>query len=342
MTSRQRIQLLIGTATVLSAVGLAEQATTPASPQAPQAQSSPAQSPQSSIDTATVGCDTGTAEPRVTIAKVKEMVAAKVPPAVVISLIQESSGDLMPSPDVVIELAKAGASEEVLAAILDGPEVYIGWSVMPSKIVRDNYGQYVTNKYFGIEVAIANRTQKSIIVTALEFCHDGLRDVSEDPPMVRGSLQKGEIAGHRNRISSTIQAIGGLASPSAAFFKNQIHRGTFSAGAALFTPLKSAWDLIAPNTLLTYLDNWDKDEVFKKGFIVPAGGERRGRVFLPIEQIYPRQLQGAKTNPEAHEKWRQATKGNYDPSEIKRRIGALVVLGQQIKLEQQRRYIKAE
>src|SRR5205809_1815981 len=147
-------------------------------------------------------------------------------------------------------LKRRGASDELLMTLTSGSEVYIGWSVLPSKVVRDNYGRHVMNKYFGVDIVIANRNTgpggngdngdsgnaQSLIVTALEFCHRQLRDVSIDPTLVRGSLQKGELTGRRTQVSHLIQAIGVVASPSAAFFKNEIHRGTFSGAAALFTP----------------------------------------------------------------------------------------------------------
>ena len=96
-----------------------------------------------------------------------------------------------------------------------------------------------------------------------------------------------------------------------------------------------------PDTILTYLENWDKDEVFKKGFVVAAGSSKRGRIFIPIEIIYPRPL-GKKAGRDTYNQWKQATKGNYDPEKVKKRIGTLVVLGQQITLGERRRYIKQE
>ena len=300
-------------------------------------------------DSQSVGCSTSDTKSASTMDFKKglwDMVSAKVPEQVILSAMQGRVGVLDFTPSQIAELKAAGATDKILSNLVDGSEVYIGWSVVPSKIVRDNYGRYVMNKYFAMDVVVANRSKEtdgqgqSLIVTALEFCHDDLRDVSIDPALVRGSLQKGELTGRRNTVSHAIQAIGDIASPSSAFFKNALHRGTFSAAAALFTPLKTGFDLVAPDTILTYLENWDKDEVFKKGFVVPSGGSTRGRIFIPIELIYPRPL-NKKDNDDDYNQWIQATKGNYDPEEIKRSVGTLVVLGQQITLGERRRYMKS-
>jgi len=235
---------------------------------------------------------------------------------------------------------------DVIKSLATGPDVYIGWSVLPPKVLRDNYGHYVVDKYFGLDVAIANRSQgtngsntgTSVIVSALEFCPTGnfVKDVSADPTLVRGSLQKGELTGKRADISNSIQAIGTIMAPAAPFFKNALHRATYSTGASLLSPIKSAFDLVWPDTIATYLTNWDKDQVFKQGFVVAAGQSERGRVFIPIEYIYPRPGKKPDKNSkdypawEAREvAWKIASGGKYDPEAVKKVIGSVVVLGQQ-------------
>src|SRR5205809_8111827 len=148
-------------------------------------------------------------------------------------------------------LKRRGASDELLMTLTSGSEVYIGWSVLPSKVVRDNYGRHVMNKYFGVDIVIANRNTgpggngdngdsgnaQSLIVTALEFCHRQLRDVSIDPTLVRGSLQKGELSGRLIQVRHVIKAIGDVASPSVAIFESVILRRTISGTAVLFMPM---------------------------------------------------------------------------------------------------------
>jgi hypothetical protein len=235
---------------------------------------------------------------------------------------------------------------DLIKSLATGPDVYIGWSVLPPKVLRDNYGHYVVDKYFGLDVAIANRSQgtngsntgTSVIVSALEFCPTGnlVKDVSADPTLVRGSLQKGELTGKRADISNSIQAIGTIMAPAAPFFKNALHRATYSTGASLLSPIKSAFDLVWPDTIATYLTNWDKDQVFKQGFVVAAGQSERGRVFIPIEYIYPRPGKNPGKDSAGYAAWEAkqlawkiASSGKYDPEAVKKVIGSVVVLGQQ-------------
>jgi hypothetical protein len=243
--------------------------------------------------------------------------------------------------------AKPGRGTDLIKSLATGPDVYVGWSVLPPKVLRDNYGHYVVEKYFGLDVAVANRSQgtnggttgTSVIISALEFCPTGntVKDISADPTLVRGTLQKGGLTGRRADISNSIQAIGTIMAPAAPFFKNALHRATYSTGTSMLNPIKSAFDLVWPDTIATYLTNWDKDQVFKQGFVVAAGQSERGRVFIPIEYIYPHPgKKPDKSNANAYAEWEAkqiawkiATSGKYDPEAVKKVIGSVVVLGQQ-------------
>ncbi|MEP6754863.1 MAG: hypothetical protein ABJA67_05135, partial [Chthonomonadales bacterium] len=163
----------------------------------------------------------------------------------------------------------------LLKALSESADLYIGYSILPAKVVRDNYGHYVRDKFFAADVAISNRASTgTIVISTLEFCHAvilqtaakvksdttaHMKDVSTDPTLVRGSLQKGELTGARSEISNTIQAIGSIMAPAAPFFKVATHRATFTTAAAMLAPLKSGFDLVVPDTIAVYLSNWDKD-----------------------------------------------------------------------------------
>ena len=105
----------------------------------------------------------------------------------------------------------------------------------------------------------------------------------------------------------------------------------------MFSPLKSAFDLVLPDSIAVYLTNWDKDQAFKNGFIVSAGGSQRGRVFVPIEYIYPKP-QDKKVNKDQYLRWLNATKGRFDTNDVKGDIGSLVVLGQRVTLQGRSRF----
>jgi hypothetical protein len=243
-------------------------------------------------------------------------------------------------------------SENLTKELTRGADVYIAWSVLPGKVVRDNFGHFVLGSYLALDVVIANRSSDvghSVLVSALEFCHNRLRDVSVDPKMVKGTLNKGEMTGARTMASNSISAIGAVLTPAAPFFKNMAHRLNFETGLSFFSPAQTAFDKVFPNTInRLYLIAWGQEEVFTQGgFVVPSGAERRGRVFIPIEHIYPRPekdhpCKGSKDQTsckagneykaweQRKKNWNDARSGSYKPEEVKKAIGSLVVLGQAV------------
>jgi len=240
-------------------------------------------------------------------------------------------------------------SSELASELTKGADIYIGWSVLPGKSVKDNFGHFVLGTYFALDVAISNRSadaSHSVLVTVLELCN-GVRNISVDPKMVKGTMTKGALTGARSRTSKSIEAIGTVLTPAAPFFKNQAHQLTFTTGLSFFNPMKTAFDTVFPDTInALYIAAWNTDDVFTQGgFVIPSGGEKRGRVFIPIEYIYPRP---AKDSPckgkdkscestveytswtKEKRNWESARSGNYKPDEVKMAIGPLVVLGQSI------------
>ena len=237
-----------------------------------------------------------------------------------VAKLRASPHDFDSSGKALAQLKEAGVCDEALLEIIQ-PTIYIGWSVLPSKVLRDNYGHHIMDKYFGIDIAVYNRSEdKALVVRAFEFIlrANRQRDISADPALVRGSLQKGELTGKRNVIVNSIKSIPVIFSPAAALYRNPTPRANFQTAVGVFTGLGKALDIVVPDTILTYLETWDKTQVFKEGFVVPAAGSTQGRIFIPIELIYPR------SDP----KWKKAHKGNYDPGLIKAEIGELYVLGQ--------------
>jgi len=270
---------------------------------------------------------------------VAQMAESGVPDLTILKLVRASPCNFDLSPEKVKKLKDNNVSDEVMEAMASC-RVYVGWSVLPAKVVRDNYGHYVSRKYFAVDIAVYNRTANQLIVNAFEF-HRKVspgstqqrdeqrqeaktkedRTLSTDPALVRGSLQKGQIAGWRHILVGALQLVA-YGGPSAApFFKNVNRKSNYQTGIALANAILKGFDEnIFPDTILTYLRNWDKDEVFKKGFVIAGGESARGRIFLPIELIYPR----------SDTKYKEAVKGKYDPTAVKLDLNSLSVLGQEV------------
>jgi len=63
----------------------------------------------------------------------------------------------------------------------------------------------------------------------------------------------------------------------------------------------------------------------------------RGRIFIPIELVFPCPKIAGATQDKCS-KQQEAKKGRYSPEEVKQEIGTLVVLGQDVQLQGQRRF----
>ena len=202
-----------------------------------------------------------------------------------------------------------------------GVSATIAWNVLPWKIVKDNFGHYVANKYVAVDVAVNNCTDQTLILNAFQFHTQVVPgvtriDLTTDPKMVRGTLVKGQKTGIRNTGVHIIKSLGLIASGATGFFKNMGSSATYGRAVTLFSdPFEKGVELIFPDTIVTYLDNWEADEVFKKGFVVSPSQTVRGRVFMPIQNLYP---SPAKVKAK-----------HLDPSEVRQKLGKISVLAMQ-------------
>ena len=202
-------------------------------------------------------------------------------------------------------------------------QVEIGWSVLPWKIVKDNFGHYVANKYFGVDLAIHNQSTCALIVNTFIFYPPGSNgdingaNLAVDPKLVRGSLEKGQLTGIRNIAVSAIKTTGLLATGASGFFKNVGSAASYNRGVAILSdPFEKGFELIFPDTTVKYLSNYDSDEVFKNGFVMSPGQTVKGRIFIPIGTV--------------DASYAKKKANSFDSTEVKDRLGKIGVLGTQI------------
>ena len=205
------------------------------------------------------------------------------------------------------------------AAASTQPCIDLAWSVVPCRTERDNYGRHVSDKYYVIDVSVFNRSNGQIIIKTLTFTvqEDAVKtqpEINLDPGLVRGSIEKGQLMGRRNMIVHTIEAVGNVAAGSEGFFKAAGASASYNRIVSIWTgPFDTGIKAIWPDTTVTYLNNWDKSDVYKKGIVVESNQEGRGIIFIPFEVLQPGQK---KLVP------------NYDPVKIKNLIGLFGVAGQ--------------
>jgi hypothetical protein len=212
----------------------------------------------------------------------------------------------------------------------------IAWTVLPSRVVRDNYGHNVSNKYIAIDVIVHNgNTCNQLVVKGFQFLAKSSSPyVTTDPTLVKGSITKGQQVGFRNTAVQVIKTVGLIATGASGFFKDTGASATYNRGVTIFSdPFEKGIEMIFPDTTVTYLSNWDKDEVFKNGFVVDAGKDARGRIFMPIDVVcsryYPNhdRQKGRCRAPRFGQRYPA-----YDADDIKATLGDMNVFGQEIQI----------
>lgn len=212
------------------------------------------------------------------------------------------------------------------------PEV--AWYVVPPKIVRDNYGHYVSSKYVAIDITVHNmNSTDQINVQAFTFRGAPPADAykNSDPNLVRGSIVKGQDTGARAVLVRVIKVAGNLATGAGGFVKNASASASYGRGVSILSdPFEKGVELIIPDTTVTYLTAWDKDEVFKNGFIVEPGKEVTGRIFIPVSLVC--ELLGTHQPPVKavckEGGWLRSSQ--YDPLAVRENLGPMGVLGSHI------------
>jgi hypothetical protein len=206
----------------------------------------------------------------------------------------------------------------------------ITWDVLPVSVVRDNYGHNVAGKYIAIDVLIHNNdTNTQLLIRGFRFNVNSVYYANTDPTLVRGTIQKGQMVGARNRSVQAIKTLGLIATGAGGYFHATSAAANYNRGVTIFSdPFEKGIELLFPDTTTTYLANWDKDPVLKNGFVVDPGKEENGRIFLPVELVcspnFPTPpAQGEKCDL-GHFFRRNAT---YDANEIKHRLGTISLIG---------------
>jgi hypothetical protein len=219
----------------------------------------------------------------------------------------------------------------------------LAWTVLPPRVIRDNYGHNVSNKYIAIDVIVHNSYAcNQLVVKGFRFVVKGTTDyATTDPTLVKGSIVKGQLVGTRNTVVQVVKTLGLIATGASGFFKSTGASATYNRGVTIFSnPFEKGIELIFPDTTVTYLSNWDKDEVFKSGFVVQAGKEVQGRLFMPIEVVCSENYSPEKPNDNSSNltarskecrppRWGERYP-TYDADTVKKNLGEMKVFGQEI------------
>jgi hypothetical protein len=176
-------------------------------------------------------------------------------------------------------------------------QVDVMWGVLPRRLARDNFGHWIAERYYAVEVIIGNDSGYPLQIAGTGFClwnecpEDGNlpNQVSIAPTasyrVTRGTLSKGQQVGTRANFMHIIQALGPVGTGITGFFHNTGHKATFTSAVDLFSnPIEKGIELVWPDTTIQELARLD-DQMLRDGLVIPNNTQIRTLVFFPKESL---------------------------------------------------------
>jgi hypothetical protein len=257
------------------------------------------------------------------------------------------------------------------------PEVDLMWEVMGQQNCADAFGKRVSQTVYCIQIKIGNNSGYALQLAGIGFSSklDGLKG---EPPTItianssyastRAVLLTENITGGRNIAYNLLQAAGVLMAGFTPYFGTGKHpngtvnnaRTNWTTAASIVSgPLLSAFNIVAPNPVITQLNNLD-DQSFRDNRVIPNNSHVQTVVFVEKQALtyqladlarkYPalagsgdqpqdqQAMKGAanlggtvknSTNPsDGLFRWKQ--KGSFNPLMVKLALGSVVIVGQHI------------
>lgn len=209
--------------------------------------------------------------------------------------------------------------------------LYYLWSVQTKATATDNFGHYIADRYYVVELLLNNQFEKKVIITGVGFkTKQGNNEIAiaaTDPQTIKGILLKKDLNGRNARAKNVIKAIGLLLTGASGFFKNVGAAATYNRSINLFNnPFQEGLNLISPNTIVRYLETLNQD-IFKTGLVLPEGSIGYMRVFVDKNNIFPPSKLKSMSPEERKEK--------YDPTEplaVQAILNEIVLQGQRIEV----------
>lgn len=202
---------------------------------------------------------------------------------------------------------------------MDEPGIDVMWSVVPDEVVKDNYGRYIAQRYYEIEIAIGNNSGCELFLATVGFKSGGTGGPVLMPAlgykMVRGSLERAQELGARSEAVNAIKAIGLMATGITPFFHNAGVIATYSKALNLFSdPFEKGFELVIPDRTTRYLNRLDDQALRADGKLITNNHQEVIRVFVGKASLYyPVKI------------------ASHDPGEVRTKLGGLVLVGDLLK-----------
>ncbi len=166
------------------------------------------------------------------------------------------------------------------------PTVDVLWGIVAERVVRANFGHWISKKFYCIEVVIGNDSGYSLQIASVGF---DVKDATHKIPtngyhITRASLENGRVYSARTLVLGVITALSQMMTGSIPFFHNPNHKNNFQTLTNIVSgPAEVAAGLI-PDLTLQQLNRLD-DQMLRDGLIVPNNTQVRSVVFISKEEV---------------------------------------------------------
>jgi len=233
------------------------------------------------------------------------------------------------------------------------PTVDLMWKVLPRSTVADSYGGRVADHYFAIEVTIGNDTGHDLQIAALGFLPKQTETNNGDPgslvplpndsyPGVRGTIEREQYVGTRAIVVNFAKALSPILVGIGGFYVSNAH-SLFTPAVSIYSgPFEKGLELVYPDLTTNHLINLD-NRTLRDGVVVPNNTPTRINAFISRETIqcnYPKHWyflnapvssgynckNQIKNRPDSRLPYLR----DFNPDEIRKALGTLVLIGQPI------------
>ena len=229
------------------------------------------------------------------------------------------------------------------------------WKVLPRKPVADRYGERVANHFFAIEATIGNNTGYDLQIAALAFNLQSENSPNSDAnpvaprvfdsppsptdayPIVRGTVEREQSVGTRAIVINLVRAAAPILTGVGAFYVGGMSQNYLLSANIFSGPFEKGLELVYPDLTTNHLVNLDNNTL-RDSTVISNNQQVRVNAFISrelvecgfVSHIYTLHHVPSKANCQSSTDKRLPFAYEYDPMEIKARLGDLVLYGRPI------------
>jgi hypothetical protein len=174
--------------------------------------------------------------------------------------------------DVIIGTAEFEVTGLGIGPVPPGldPQVDVMWTVMPTAIVRHNFGRQIANNYYGVQIRIGNDSGFNLQIAGIGFKIPGAKNIvpTNSYRATRGTLEKEQQVGVRASVVNAVKSFGLLYSGFLPFWHMPNRKANANlAGEILNGPFEKGLEAVWPDLTVRQLTRLD-DQTLRDGLIV--------------------------------------------------------------------------